>query len=45
MLTIHKRLLLDEAMNPLAVQIDYADWVEVARRFGNELRGGEIAAL
>ena len=45
MLTIHKKVLLDEAMNPVAVQIDYADWVEIARRLGIESKIGESAAL
>ena len=45
MLTIHKKVLLDEAMNPVAVQIDYADWVDIARRLGLEPKGGESTAL
>ncbi len=45
MLMIHKKVLLDEAMNPVAVQIDYADWVEIARRLGIEPKIGESAAL
>ncbi len=45
MLTIHKKVLLDEAMNPVAVQIDYADWLEIARRLGIESRRGESTAL
>jgi hypothetical protein len=32
MLTIHKKILTDEAMRPLAVQIDYQDWLEIERR-------------
>ena len=45
MLTIHKKVLLDDAMNPVAVQIDYADWVEIARRLGIEPKSGESTAL
>jgi hypothetical protein len=45
MLTIHKKVLLDEAMNPVAVQIDYADWVEIVRRLGIEPTSGESTAL
>jgi hypothetical protein len=45
MLTIHKKILLDEARNPVAVQIDYADWIEIARRLGIEGKTGESAAL
>ena len=26
---IHKSIVTDEAMRPIAVQIDYADWVEI----------------
>jgi len=45
MLTIHKKVLLDDAMNPVAVQIDYADWVEIARRLEIEPKSGESTAL
>lgn len=45
MLTIHKKVLLDEARNPVAVQIDYADWIEIARRLGIESKVGESTAL
>ena len=45
MLTIHKKVLLDEAMNPIAVQIDYADWVEIARRLEIEPKIGESTSL
>jgi len=43
--TIHKKILLDEASNPVAVQIDYSDWLEIARRLGIEAKTGESAAL
>ncbi len=45
MLTIHKKVLLDEAMNTVAVQIDYADWIEIAQRLGIEQNTVESAAL
>jgi hypothetical protein len=28
---IHKKILTDDAMRPLAIQIDYADWLEIER--------------
>lgn len=31
-MTIHKKIVTDEQMRPVAVQIDYADWLEIARR-------------
>ena len=31
MRTIHRRIISDEARRPVAVQIDYPDWVEIAR--------------
>jgi hypothetical protein len=45
MLTIHKKVVLDEAMNTVAVQIDYADWVDIARRLGIEQKTVESSAL
>ena len=45
MSTIHKKILLDEARNPVAVQIDYSDWLEIAHRLGIEGKTGESAAL
>ena len=45
MFTIHKKILLDEARNPVAVQIDYADWVEIARRLGIEGKTGQSTVL
>jgi hypothetical protein len=29
--TIRKKIVTDEAMNPVAVQIDYKDWLEIER--------------
>ena len=28
---IHKKIVTDEANHPVAVQIDYADWLEIQR--------------
>lgn len=28
---IHKKILTDEQNNPIAVQIDYADWLQIER--------------
>ena len=32
--TIHKSIVTDEAMRPIAVQIDYADWIEIEQSLG-----------
>lgn len=29
---IRKRIVTDDQMNPIAVQIDYTDWLEIERR-------------
>ena len=29
--SIHPRLVTDEKMHPIAVQIDYADWLEIQK--------------
>jgi hypothetical protein len=31
---IRKNIVTDEAMRPIAVQIDYADWIEIERSLG-----------
>lgn len=31
MLNSHKKIFTDETMRPLAVQIDYKDWLEIER--------------
>lgn len=31
MKTIHKKLVTDERMRPVAVQIGYEDWIEIER--------------
>lgn len=28
---IHKKIVTDETMHPVAVQIDYADWLEIEK--------------
>ncbi len=34
MLVIKKKIVTDENMRPVAVQIEYADWLEIQRRLG-----------
>lgn len=38
MRAIHTKIVTDEARHPVAVQIDYSDWLEIKRRlhFENE---------
>jgi len=36
---IGKKILRDESQRPVAVQIDYSDWLEIERRL--DLRGEE----
>jgi hypothetical protein len=31
---IRKKLVTDEDLRPVAVQIDYDDWIEIARQLG-----------
>jgi len=31
MRAVHKRILTDESMHPVAVQVDYQDWLEIER--------------
>lgn len=31
MQVIHKKIVTDEQMHPIAVQIDYTDWLEIER--------------
>ena len=38
MLDIRKKIVTDECARPIAVQIDYADWLEIERRL--ETSGG-----
>lgn len=39
MLKIRKKILTDETERPVAVQIDYSDWLEIERSL--DLRNGE----
>ncbi len=39
MLKIRKKILTDETERPVAVQIDYSDWIEIER--SHELRNKE----
>jgi hypothetical protein len=32
MAPIHKHILFDEAQRPIAVQVDYEDWLEIERQ-------------
>lgn len=32
---IHKKIVHDEEMRPIAVQIDYEDWLEIERQLEN----------
>jgi hypothetical protein len=32
MAPIHKHILVDEAQRPVAVQVDYDDWLEIERQ-------------
>jgi hypothetical protein len=32
MAPIHKHILVDEAQRPIAVQVDYDDWLEIERQ-------------
>jgi hypothetical protein len=34
MLSIRKKIVTDEDMRPVAVQIDYEDWLEIERQLG-----------
>ena len=34
MRAIQKKIVVDEAQNPVAVQIDYEDWLEIERLLG-----------
>ncbi len=42
MYAIHKKFVLDEKQNPIAVQIDYEDWLEIERLL--DLQGEERKA-
>lgn len=40
---IRKRIVADEHMQPVAVQIDYADWLELERLLGLQPSGNGAA--
>ena len=39
----HKKIVTDDANRPVAVQIDYADWVEIERALGLHENGSTPA--
>ncbi|HWL93946.1 MAG TPA: hypothetical protein VNT79_10460 [Phycisphaerae bacterium] len=41
MFEIHKKIVTDENARPIAVQIDYADWLEIERRLAASSNGGD----
>ena len=45
MRTIRKNVVVDEARNPIAVQIDYADWLEIERALHLEDEEGKVVDL
>ena len=38
MRAIHKKIVMDEAQNPVAVQIDYEDWLEIERLLEGQIK-------
>ncbi len=42
---IHKRVVTDEAMRPVAVQIDYEDWLEIERSLHLRSESGRVVDL
>ena len=42
---IRKRIVTDEHNQPVAVQIDYEDWLEIERRLGAAENGGAPASI
>ncbi len=45
MLHIPKKILLDEDNKPVAVQIEYTDWLEIEREIGGPETGLKIVDL
>jgi hypothetical protein len=40
---IHPKILTDDQKRPIAVQIDYADWLEIQKRLGQaDVNGGGV---
>jgi hypothetical protein len=42
---ISKKIVTDESMRPVAVQIDYADWLEVERLLGLNGSNGQTGSV
>ena len=42
---VRKKIVTDEAMRPVAVQIDYEDWIGIARALGLESANPPITDL
>lgn len=45
MVPIKKKIVTDESNRPIAVQIDYADWLEIERRLGADRNGSHPVDL
>lgn len=45
MLTIQKKIVTDESQQPIAVQIDYADWLEIERLLGVQVAASRLTDL
>jgi len=43
--TIRKSIVTDEDMRPIAVQIDYADWLEIERSLNLESNSARVVDL
>lgn len=43
--TIRKKIVTDEAMNPVAVQIDYKDWLEIEQLLTSTQAHGNLEEL
>jgi hypothetical protein len=42
---IHKNIVTDEAMRPIAVQIGYADWIEIEQSLGLTAEASDVVDL
>jgi len=42
---IHPKILTDDNMKPVAVQIDYADWVQIKKLLGRQDANGKAVDL
>ena len=45
MRAIHKKIITDEASQPVAVQIEYADWLEIKRSLNLSSEGAPAKNL